>query len=181
MCPALWVFCMERQPTTLGLQDELDTASNDIQSTGEKRSSWTFWDILIILNYFEHVWTAFDFSGLKRTWEVKSCSRMVCYASLGWQMPGWVLCPRWPGPAQSTCQTHLWSSLHISHLHNPWILHTNLFHSLFILYQSLSCYIYLNLRISQIFPVVSSWCRCHLMSNYLGGESSGSSCSIPER
>jgi len=174
MCPALWVFCMERQPTTLGLQDELDTASNDIQSTGEKRSSWTFWDIL---NYFELFWIILNTSELHSI-------------SLAWELVR-------SNPAREWSVTQAWADrcldeffaqgdqdrrrvpntsliIFAHHLHNPsqsftiiWSLHTNLFHSLFILYQSLSCYIYLNLRISQIFPVVSSWCRCHLMSNYI--------------
>ena len=187
MCPALWVFCMERQLTTLGPQDELDTASNDIQSTGEKRIkkvlriSWTFWNSL---RFFELFWIILNTSELRsispawrelvrsnpaREWSVTQAWADRCLDEFFAQGDQ----DRRRAQAKH-CQTHLWSSLHISHLHNPSQI-------CFILYQSLSCYIYLNLRISQIFPVVSSWCRCHLMSNYLGGESSGSSCSIPER
>ena len=80
--------------------------------------------LLNILNHFERFrdilgmfegWTAFNFPG--RTREVKSCSRMVCYASLGWQMPGWVLCPRWPGPTKYIFAHLIMSYYIISYLH----------------------------------------------------------------
>ena len=112
-----------------------------------------FW---IILNYFEHVWTAFDFSGL-RTCEVKSCSRMVCYTSLGWQMPGWVLCPRWPGPAQSA--KHIFDHLCTSPSQSVTILHNHLIpshKSVSFFIHSLSIFIMLYLFESTYFPDFSS-------------------------
>lgn len=170
MCPALWVFCMERQLTTLGPQDELDTASNDIQSTGEKRIkkvlriSWTFWNSL---RFFELFWIILNTSELRsispawrelvrsnpaREWSVTQAWADRCLDEFFAQGDQ----DRRRAQAKH-CQTHLWSSLHISHLH---ILHKSV--SFFInLYHAISIWIYVFPRFFQLFlhGVVVTWCR----------------------